>query len=221
MSAKLGVVSVVQAIINDLRSRIFDGQLTPGTPLGEVEVAAHYTVARPTAKAALENLVASGLLTRNAHQSARVTVLDASDARDIYQTRAIIEAEAVRLLASTGQVPAEAREANAQITALRNASPIEIVDPDVRFHSALVNALKSPRTSAIYAQLSDEIRLCMTQVQDATLLSTEDIAAEHQRLVTQIESGDAQGAVNTLTEHLRRASKKLEAHLEQIRNEDH
>lgn len=51
MSARLGVVSVVQAMINDLRSRIFDGELPPGTPLGEVDVAAHYGVARPTAKA--------------------------------------------------------------------------------------------------------------------------------------------------------------------------
>ncbi|HJX77432.1 GntR family transcriptional regulator [Glutamicibacter sp.] len=218
MSARLGVVSVVQAIINDLRSRIFNGELTPGTSLGEVDVAAHYGVARPTTKAALENLVASGLLSRNAHQSARVTVLDSTDARDIYQTRAIIEAEAVRLLASTGHVPQAALEANAEITALTNASPIDIVEPDVRFHSALVNALKSARTSAIYAQLSDEIRLCMTHVQDATLLSTEDIAAEHQRLLTLIESRDEQGAASTLAEHLNRASKKLEAHLDLIQS---
>lgn len=216
MPARLGVVSVVQAIINDLRSRIFAGELTPGTALSEVDVAAHYTVARPTAKAALENLVASGLLTRNAHQSARVTVLNSADARDIYRTRAIIEAEAVRLLATTGQVPAAAYEANAQITALSNASPVQIVEPDVRFHFALVNALGSQRTSASYAQLSDEIRLCMTHVQDATLLSTKDIAAEHQKLLEQIEANDAQGAASTLADHLSRASSKLEAHLDHI-----
>lgn len=216
MSARLGVVSVVQAMIYDLRSRIFDGEIPPGTPLGEVDVAAHYGVARPTAKAALENLVASGLLTRNAHQSARVTVLDSADAQDIYQTRAIIEAEAVRLLASTGHVPQAAHEANAQITALADASPAQIIEPDLKFHAALVNALDSARTSAIYAQLSDEIRLCMTHVQDATLLSTENIAAEHQRLLDQINSRDAQGAASTLADHLGRASKKLEAHLDLI-----
>ncbi|WP_404288601.1 GntR family transcriptional regulator [Glutamicibacter arilaitensis] len=216
MSARLGVVSVVQAIINDLRSRIFDGELAPGTALGEVDVAAHYAVARPTAKAALENLVASGLLTRNAHQSARVTLLNSADARDIYQTRAIIEAEAVRLLATTGHVPPAAYDANAQITALSNASPVQIIEPDLRFHAALVNALDSQRTSAIYAQLSDEIRLCMTHVQDATLLSTKDIAAEHRKLLKQIEAHDAQGAASTLGEHLSRACSKLEAHLDHI-----
>ncbi|MGP7812077.1 GntR family transcriptional regulator [Glutamicibacter soli] len=216
MAARLGVVSVVQAVIKSLRERIFSGELAPGTPLGEVDVAAHYEVARPTAKAALENLVASGLLTRNAHQSARVRVLSAADARDIYQTRAIIEAEAVRLLAGTGQVPEAALEANAQITALSNASPIEIVEPDVRFHAALVQALGSPRTSAIYAQLTDEIRLCMTHVQDATLLSTRDIAAEHARLLELISARSRQEAAQALADHLQTASAKLAAHLDTL-----
>ncbi|UYQ77786.1 GntR family transcriptional regulator [Glutamicibacter sp. JL.03c] len=216
MAARLGVVSVVQAVIASLRTRIFSGELAPGTPLGEVDVATHYEVARPTAKAALENLVASGLLTRNAHQSARVTRLTSADARDIYRTRAIIEAEAVRLLASTGQVPGAAREANAEITALSEASPIQIVDPDVRFHSALVQALDSERTSAIYGQLSDEIRLCMTQVQDATLLDTADIANEHARLLEKIAAGDQQGAAELLAQHLENASTRLAAHLDRL-----
>ncbi|MGV2854083.1 GntR family transcriptional regulator [Glutamicibacter sp. AGC13] len=216
MAARLGVVSVVQAVVKSLRARIFSGELSPGTPLGEVDVAGHYEVARPTAKAALENLVASGLLTRNAHQSAKVTLLSSADARDIYRTRAIIEAEAVRLLASTGQVPEAAREANAEITALRDASPIQIVDPDVRFHSALVQALDSTRTSAIYGQLSDEIRLCMTHVQDATLLNTADIASEHERLLECIAAGDAQGAAEVLAQHLSRASTRLAEHLDSL-----
>lgn len=216
MAARLGVVSVVQAIVKSLRARIFSGELAPGTPLGEVDVAAHYEVARPTAKAALENLVASGLLTRNAHQSAKVTLLTSADARDIYRTRAIIEAEAVRLLASTSQVPEAARQANAEITALRDASPIDIVDPDVRFHSALVQALQSQRTSSIYGQLSDEIRLCMTHVQDATLLNTADIADEHETLLQCIEAGDAQGAAEVLAQHLANASARLAKHLDSL-----
>ncbi len=216
MAARLGVVSVVQAIVKSLRARIFSGELAPGTPLGEVDVAAHYEVARPTAKAALENLVASGLLTRNAHQTARVTLLSSRDARDIYRTRAIIEAEAVRLLASNRQVPAAARDANAEITTLADASPIDIIDPDIRFHASLVQALESQRTSAIYAQLTDEIRLCMTHVQDATLLSTQDIAAEHARLLQLISEGEAAKAAQALEEHLQTASSKLAEHLESL-----
>ncbi|MCW4466061.1 GntR family transcriptional regulator [Glutamicibacter sp. MNS18] len=211
--ARLGVVSVVQAIIRDLRERIFSGDLAPGSALREVDVAEHYEVARPTAKAALENLVATGLLSRNAHQTARVRRLTPADTRDIYRTRAIIEAEAVRLLASTRHVPEAALESNARITALRDASPIQIVDPDVRFHTALVDALQSPRTSTIYEQLTDEIRLCMSHVQDATLLSTERIAAEHGQLLELIAAGDGDGAAEVLQRHLDNASTRLAEHL--------
>lgn len=215
--ARLGVVSVVQAVIQDLRERIFRGDLVPGTALREVDLAAHYEVARPTAKAALENLVASGLLSRNAHQTARVRVLSASDARDVYRTRGLIEAEAVRLLAAEPRVPEAAIEANREITALQDASPLQIVDPDIRFHSALVNALDSARINAMYTQLTDEIRLCMSRVQDATLLSTERIATEHARLLELISAGDAAGAVTLLSEHLSNASTRLAAHLEDLR----
>ncbi len=211
--ARLQVVSVVQAIIRDLRERIFSGELAPGTPLRETELAARYEVARPTAKAALENLVASGLLSRNAHQTARVRVLNADDARDIYRTRGIIEAEAVRLLALERRVPQAALQANAEITALRGASPIDIVDPDVRFHAALVDALESPRTSTIYSQLTDEIRLCMSHVQDATLLSTERIAGEHAQLLELISRGESQAAAEVLAAHLANASTRLAGHL--------
>ncbi|WP_313814856.1 GntR family transcriptional regulator [Glutamicibacter sp.] len=216
MAARLGVVSVVQAIVKSLRARIFSGELAPGTPLGEVDVAAHYEVARPTAKAALENLVASGLLTRNAHQTARVTLLSSRDARDIYRTRSIIEVEAVRLLAAQREVPAAALEANAEITTLVGASPIDIIDPDIRFHAALVQAFDSPRTSAIYAQLTDEIRLCMTHVQDATLLSTKDIADEHAQLLQLITEGREAEAARVLEEHLSTASDKLAGHLDSL-----
>ena len=164
----------------------------------------------------MENLVASGLLTRNAHQTARVTLLSSHDARDIYRTREIIEAEAVRLLAAQRVAPAAARDANDEITALVDASPIDIIDPDIRFHAALVQALESERTSAIYAQLSDEIRLCMTHVQDATLLSTKDIAAEHAQLLQFIVDGLDSEAVAKLREHLHTASDKLALHLESL-----
>lgn len=214
--ARLEVVSVVQAIITDLRERIFGGELAPGTALREVDLAAHYEVARPTAKAALENLVASGLLSRNAHQTARVRQLTAADAADIYRTRGIIETEAVRLLAATGEVPPAARQANARIVELRDASPIQIVDPDARFHTALVQALGSQRTSAMYERLTDEIRLCMCRVQDATLLSTERIAAEHDSLLELIAARDAGQAVELLERHLANASRRLVEHLENL-----
>ena len=209
MVARVSIVSVVDAVTADLRARILAGDMAPGAPLGEVEVAETYDVARPSAKAAIENLVRERLLERRAHRTARVVRLTPDDARDIYRTRAVVESQVLRILARERRVPAEAREANAQISAFDGASTREVVEPDMRFHRSLVDAIGSGRTTRMYASLASEVVFCMSQVQGASLLPTALIAAEHERLLDLIEAGDGDAAARLLEEHLARARERL------------
>lgn len=209
MVTRVAVVSVIDAVTDDLRTRVLSGELEPEAALAEVDVADTYEVARPTAKAAIENLVRERLLVRSAHKTARVVRLSPDDARDIYRTRAIIEAEALRALAQTRRVPDDARAANAEIAALDDASPRDVVDPDMRFHRSLIDALGSERTSRVYASLASEVVFCMSQVQGASLLPTALIADEHERLLALIEAGDGDAAAALLREHLARARERL------------
>jgi DNA-binding GntR family transcriptional regulator len=206
---RIAVVSIIDAVTDDLRGRVLSGELEPGTPLVEVEVADEYEVARPTAKAAIENLVRERLLERSAHKTARVVRLTPEDARDIYRTRQIVESEVLRTLARERRVPDAAREANREIAALVDASPREIVEPDMRFHRSLIDALGSVRTSRLYDELASEVVFCMSQVQGAALLPTETIAAEHDRLLELIEAGDGDAAATLLAAHIGRARERL------------
>ncbi|QGU08031.1 transcriptional regulator NanR [Corynebacterium occultum] len=207
------VHSAAEQVGADLRRRVLTGELPPGTPLGEVWLAAEYEVSRATAKTAIETLVSSRLLSRQAHRSARVTVLSSGEVEDIYRTRELIESEVVRRLAQLRMVPEAAREANAEIRSLAGVAPIQLVEPDVRFHSALVESLASARTTAIYRGLSDEIRLCMIQVQGATLLEEGAIAQEHELLLELIAQGSEALAVRLLQEHISRSRRLLSARL--------
>lgn len=204
-----GVTSIVDAIAHDLRRQLFRGQLAGSEPLTEAGVSETYEVARPTAKAAIEKLVSEGLLVRGAHRSARVPVLDADDARDIYRTRADVEGIVLRRLAARRTVPDEARRANAEIATLGDASALDVVDPDMRFHTSLVESMGSPRIARVYQSLVSEVRLCMAQVQGNSLLSTALIHAEHARLLELIEAGDGDGVVALLERHLARARERL------------
>jgi DNA-binding GntR family transcriptional regulator len=206
---RIAVVSIIDAVTDDLRGRVLSGELEPGTPLVEVEVADEYEVARPTAKAAIENLVRERLLERSAHKTARVVRLTPEDARDIYRTRQIVESEVLRTLARERRVPDAAREANRDIAALVDASPREIVEPDMRFHRSLIDALGSVRTSRLYDELASEVVFCMSQVQGAALLPTETIADEHDRLLELIEAGDGDAAATLLAAHIGRARERL------------
>ncbi|RDI30639.1 FCD domain-containing protein [Rhodococcus sp. AG1013] len=137
--------------------------------------------------------------------------LGPDDVRDVYRTGARVESQVLRELAASRIVPEQAVTANAEIAVLTDGAPLSVVDPDMRFHTALVDAVGSARTSRIFRTLVSEVRLCMVQVQGKHLLTTSSIAAEHQQILDAIGDGDADRAVDVLTDHLGRARERLAA----------
>ncbi|MFO7689303.1 MAG: GntR family transcriptional regulator [Cryobacterium sp.] len=213
MGISVAAISIVDAIANDLRTRVFAGELAADVALTETDMAASYNVARPTAKAAIERLVGEGLLVRGLHKTARVKALGPEAVRDIYLARAYLESEIVRRLATTGLVPVDAVAANRQIAALTGSSPLDLVDPDMRFHTSLIDAVGNDRISSMYRSLVSEVRLCMSRVQSLNLLAPGLIHAEHERILELIGDGDGAAAAQLLDEHLGRARERLVAAL--------
>ncbi|PTT70257.1 GntR family transcriptional regulator [Arthrobacter sp. HMWF013] len=211
MPGRIAAVSIVEAIAADLRSRIFSGDLGSGQSLTETEVASSYEVARPTAKASIEKLVAEGLLDRGTHKTARVVDLGPDSVRDIYLARAYLESEVLRRLARTKAVPQTAVQANRDIAAVQTGAPLDVVEPDMRFHTSLIDAVGNERISRMYRSLVGEVRLCMVRVQSLQLLDTELIHAEHQKILELIEAGQGEAAADLLDEHLGRARERLVA----------
>lgn len=209
MALRVTATSIVDAIAIDLRVRLLAGELTPDVPLTETEVATSYDVARPTAKAAIEKLVAEGLLVRGLHKTAHVVRLGPDSVRDIYLARVYLESEVLRRLARARLVPEGAAQANRDIAAVGERSSMEVVEPDMRFHTSLIDAVGNERTSRMYRSLVSEVRLCMTRVQSLQLLTTALIHAEHQKLLELIEAGDGEAAAALLDVHLGRARERL------------
>lgn len=207
--APLGVVGVVDAVTAQLRGRILSGAIRSGSPITEAAVSQSFGVARPSAKAAIEQLVASGLLVRTAHRSARVVDIDSVTVRDVYRTRSRLESAALRELAAAKNVPAAALAANAEIMAMPGGPDAATVAPDLRFHTALIDALESERTGRMYRSVLDEVRLCMAQVQGRRLLDAADIAAQHADILDAVASGDGERAAALLEAHLSSAEERL------------
>lgn len=207
--ASLGVVGIVDAVTGQLRSGILAGEIAAGTALTEARVSAMFGVARPSAKAAIEQLVASGLLDRTAHRTARVVSIDADSVRDVYRTRTRLESAALRELAAGRVVLPAAIGANAEILDLPPGPNAASVDPDLRFHTALIDGVGSERTSRMYRSVLDEVRLCMAQVQGRRLLDTHDIGAQHAEILAAVAGGDAERAASLLATHLASAEERL------------
>lgn len=203
------MVGVVDAVTAQLRLRILSGEMPAGAPVTEAAVSQSFSVARPSAKAAIEQLVATGLLVRTAHRSARVVHIDPATVRDVYRTRTRLESAALRELAATREVPQAAVEANAEILAMPPGPDQATVDPDLRFHTALIDALHSERTGRMYRSVLDEVRLCMAQVQGRRLLDAAAIAAQHEEILAAVASGESEHAARLLEEHLSSAEQRL------------
>jgi DNA-binding GntR family transcriptional regulator len=211
MSGLLDAPTVVDALHNELRRRIIGGMEAPGTPLTEVSVSTSYGVSRPTAKAAIERLVADGLLVReNRRVGAVVPRLTPDDIEDLYISRAAVEIAAYSLLGARKTPVEPASLLNANLAAFAAHDDARgVVDSDVAFHRELVNLTRSPRLRRLHNLLMSETHLCMAQVQARQLLSAHEIWAEHEEILEAIREGDSSVIAARVGRHLERARKKL------------
>ncbi|WP_028850605.1 GntR family transcriptional regulator [Thermocrispum municipale] len=214
MTIRLATQSVGEALVASLRERILTEDIPAGVPVTEASVVEAYSVARQTAKAAIERLVAEGLLERTTHKSARVPVLDERQVKDLYFARGVIESRCYELLAEEGKVSSDAQTAHDSFAASAEGDDLpSIVYEDVRFHRALVDSLDSPRLSRAHELIINEMRLCLAQVQSHQLLDPAEIAREHQAILDAIRDKDPRQAADAGLAHLAHAESKLLAHM--------
>ena len=205
MAAEAHAPLLPQAVYEELRSSIIRQELEPGDLVTEALVAARFGISRPTAKAAIERLVTEGILRREAHRAARVPRLSDDDIRDLYDNRAIVEGHAVRALAASGSVPADAIAAQRALV----ASADDFADHDIAFHRALVAGQPSSRLTKMHELLLGEIELCIGQVQAGHLLDADAVARQHQDILDAVTAGDIDLAVARTRDHIQTSRDSL------------
>lgn len=207
------IATLPDAVYDALRDRILDQTEPPGTALTESGVAELLGVARPTAKLALERLVADGLLRREAHRTARVPHLGRADIVDLFAARLLVEPAATEALARGGAIPAAALAAHrASLTDARSGRPFARLDAE--FHRALVAAQPSPRLARMHAGLMGEIELCIAQVQAGRLIDAARLAEEHARILDAVTAGDGDAAHAHARAHIESSRDALLAHID-------
>lgn len=199
------------AIYDELRARILSRVETSGATFTESGVAEQFGVARPTAKLAIERLVAEGLLTREPHHAARVPELSRDDIVDLFDNRAIIESAAIARLATSGTIPAEALAAHRALLSLEEPNAAL----DIEFHRALVTGQGSPRLIRAHSLLMGEIELSIGQVLANRLRTAQDVAAEHQGILDAVTAGDVELAERLTRVHIVESRDRLLAHFDE------
>lgn len=206
---RLRTVSVVDAAADALREMILDGTLEPGTRLRETDFSKRLGIARHTFRAATQILINEGLLRRSPNRGVQLTILEGGDIVDIFRLREALEIEAIRQVVAAGTEVPGAERAVERFNALGDAASWRtVVDLDMDFHRAIIDATGSDRISRAYAGVQSEILLCMAQLRPHYDRPAE-VAAEHRELLEALQAGDPDKVEKLFRRHLGDASKNL------------
>jgi DNA-binding GntR family transcriptional regulator len=206
---RLTTVSTVEAAANAIRGLILDGQLEPGARLRETEFAERLGIARHSFRAATQILISEGLLRREPNRGVHVPVFEPDDLIDVFRLRTALEVEAVRLVMAAGVVPEAASDSVRALSALGEDAPWRaVVEPDMRFHRAIIDASGSERLIRAYATVHSEVLLCLVWLRPHYDRPSQ-VAAEHEELIAAMRGGDADRAEDLFRAHLREAAENL------------
>ncbi|KQO22113.1 GntR family transcriptional regulator [Acidovorax sp. Leaf76] len=202
-----------ESIAQDLATAIVEKRLPPGTWLREEALGRVYTVSRTKIRAALVMLSKDKLIEIIPDKGAFVSRPSVQDAREVFAVRRVLESEVVRLFVAT------ASDADYQLleqhirferAALRGSTTTGRVREKLLgdFHVVLAEATGNRTLAELVRELvarSSLIAMLYHSSNDPHCSSE-----EHADFLQLCRAGDAEAAVASMMEHLRRIEANLE-----------
>ena len=193
--------ALYEQVAEQLRQRIFQHELAPGSWIDELRIAEEFGISRTPLREALKVLATEGLVTMKVRRGAYVTETSDKDLRDVYHLLALLESDAA------GAVAQRASSADlASLQALHDelehaASEHErFFAVNERFHMHLL-ALADNRWRE---QMVQDLRKVMKLNRHNSLLKRgriEDSLAEHRAIMAALRARTPDAAVQAMRAH--------------------
>lgn len=193
------IPSRTQYVLEAVKHRILTGQLAPGQPLVETELAAQFAVSKTPVREALKTLAGTGLVVMSQYKGATVRTVDAAMAQEVYDVRLLLEPEALRRTVRSGALLEEARDALERADSAADAAERSLANRE--FHRALYLPCGNPLLSRMLDDVRDQAAL-VSATAWATLPSWEREAAEHREILRLALAGEADAAACGLHDHI-------------------
>ncbi|HEY4434483.1 MAG TPA: GntR family transcriptional regulator [Candidatus Cybelea sp.] len=175
-------------IAERVRSDIESGELAPGSPLNQMELAERFGLSRIPIREALRGLEAEGYLVYRPNKGAVVSPRPSgSELREIVEIRECVEERIMRhaVSALSGAVLARAREALRAMN--RAAGEAEVRGAHERFHKILFDAASRPRMARVIGEWRFHYHL---EKQKAFIRASRGV---HARLLDRCAASDVEG----------------------------
>ncbi len=199
---RLRLVSAVDAVITAIEEDVFSLRFPSGSKITESDLVTRYGVSRNTIREAIAHLLANGILEKIANRGVHVKKIRYEDIEEIFRLRKPFELEAIRVIGKMEFIPIALMRALERVEKLNfEADWQSYVDADMNFHSTLIESADSPRLSRLYASLSAEVKLCITQ-SSCYPFNHMTNPIKHRAIVEQLEKGCPDKAAELLSVHL-------------------
>jgi DNA-binding GntR family transcriptional regulator len=195
-------------VLEAIKHAILAGELKPGRPLIETDLATVLGVSKTPVREALKTLAGAGLVTMHPYRGAVVRVVDDEQARHIYDLRLLLEPGALRRAVTAGHDWAKARHALDRADACVGQAERSLANRD--FHHELCAGCGNPLLVRMLDDLRDQTALVSAAAwrhdpATSTPVSTpswEREAGEHRGVLAAAEAGDPERAAHLLHEHI-------------------
>ena len=195
----IATMSRTSHVLEMLKTAILNGQLAPGEPLVESELAGRLGVSKTPVREALKTLEGTGLVVIRPYTGAVVRAFSDEDAVAIYDMRLLLEPEAVRRSVLAGIDVGEADAALVRAETAESKSERSLANRE--FHRALYRNCGNPLMVLSLDGLRDQIAL-ISSGSWARSASWQREAHEHARILHVARAGDAEMAQRLVREHI-------------------
>jgi DNA-binding GntR family transcriptional regulator len=194
-------VGAADQIAELLRARILGGELRPGDPLTEAELAREFDVSRNTVREGLRLLTRDGLAVHEVHRGVAVRQFNGDEVRDLYAIRSLIEREVARCAGQVSADDAEAlRDEIRKIAGCRASGDSRgWTEHSMRFHLGLVALMDNPRLNKIFTEVLRENQMVLSALDRLPdrRLDEHDVA-----LLRHLEKGDSNGYRKAVSDYI-------------------
>jgi DNA-binding GntR family transcriptional regulator len=197
---------------DELKRRILDNELPPGTQALEQQTAEWLGMSRTPVREALIRLAQEGMIEVRPRHGMRVLPIAIADLREIYDLLAGLEATAVDILARRGLNAVEVAELEGLLkgmtAALDQGDLTTWAEGDARFHRRLIEMSGNQRLIMMVETIREQshrARMATLQLRPKPVASND----EHAAVVAALKRRDGEAAVKLLRAHRLRSARLL------------
>jgi DNA-binding GntR family transcriptional regulator len=198
------IITIIDQIVDHIRTAIFSGKFIPGSKLKEKEISAWLGVSRMPVREAFRILEAQGLIEIEPNKGAKVSRISLEDLEDIYEARVLLEVYCLRKfvrLINDQNIAVMEDICDKMETAIELKDPLAYFDHSFHFHKYYISHCQNKVLESIFLRMENSIR-CLQFSLDKKPEFYRKSLKEHRQILKALRAKEADDCEKLIRRHL-------------------